>query len=150
MNMMEAVKSVYSNYAKFSGRARRAEYWWFYLFYLIVYLVLGVVDSLLFGTTTTGDGSFSASTDTPILSGIFALGSLIPNLAVGVRRLHDINRRGWWLLIALIPLVGIIILIVWLAKAGDKGANQYGGDPISGEGEGPAEPSYSETSIPKV
>ena len=149
MNMMEAVKSVYSNYAKFSGRARRAEYWWFYLFYLIVYLVLGVVDSLLFGTTTTENG-FSASTDTPILSGIFALGSLIPNLAVGVRRLHDINRRGWWLLIALIPLVGIIILIVWLAKAGDKGPNQYGGDPISGEGEGPAEPSYSETSIPKV
>ena len=150
MNMMQAVQTVFSKYATFSGRARRAEFWWFVLFYMIVNLVLSIVDSFLFGTTTTTENGFSASTDTPILSGIFALGSLIPNLAVGVRRLHDINRRGWWLLIALIPLVGIIILIVWLAKAGDKGPNQYGGDPISGEGEGPAEPSYSETSIPKV
>ena len=124
MNMMEAVKSVYSNYAKFSGRARRAEYWWFYLFYLIVYLVLGVVDSLLFGTTTTGDGSFSASTDTPILSGIFALGSLIPNLAVGVRRLHDINRSGW---LALLFVVGdILMFLVLCFLPGTKGPNRFG------------------------
>ena len=101
MNMMQAVQTVFSKYATFSGRARRAEFWWFVLFYMIVNLVLSIVDSFLFGTTTTTENGFSASTDTPILSGIFALGSLIPNLAVGVRRLHDINRRGWWLLIAL-------------------------------------------------
>lgn len=150
MNMMQAVKSVYSNYAKFSGRSRRSEFWWFYLFYLIAYFVLGMIDALLFGTTTTAPGSFSASTETPILSGLFALATLIPNLAVGVRRLHDIDRSGWWLLISFIPLVGFIILIVWFAKAGDKGPNRFGGDPISGEGAPTPQETYSETSIPKV
>ncbi|MAM62120.1 DUF805 domain-containing protein [Maritimibacter sp. UBA3975] len=150
MNMMDAVKSVYSKYATFSGRARRAEYWWFYLFYLIVYLLLGIVDSFVFGTTTSTDGGFSATTETPILSGIFALATLLPILAVGARRLHDIDRSGWWLLIGLVPLVGVILLIVWFAKAGDTGPNRFGADPITGDGAGPGEADYAETSIPKV
>ncbi|MEC7761363.1 MAG: DUF805 domain-containing protein [Pseudomonadota bacterium] len=152
MNMMQAVKSVYSNYFTFSGRSRRAEFWWFYLFYLIVYFVLGMIDAVVFGTTTTSPGSFSAQTDTPILSGLFALATLIPNLALGVRRMHDIDRKGWWLLISLIPLVGIIVLIVWFAKAGDAGPNRFGADPISGDGAPPPPPedSYRDTSIPKV
>lgn len=150
MNMMTAVKTVYSKYATFSGRARRSEYWWFVLFYFIVNIVLSIVDSVLFGTTTTGNGSFSAQTDTPILSGIFGLASLIPTIAVAARRLHDINRSGWWLLIGFIPLIGTIILIVWFATGGDKGANRFGPDPITGEDEGPSGPSYAETSIPKV
>lgn len=151
MNMMEAVKSVYSNYVKFSGRSRRAEFWWFYLFYLIVNIVLSVVDSFLFGTTTTYDGGFSSSTDTPILSGIFALGTFLPFLAVSVRRLHDIGKSGWWLFISLVPLVGIILLIVWWAKEGEAGGNDHGPNPITGEGgSDDGGESYAETSIPKV
>lgn len=161
MNMIEAVKSVYSNYVNFSGRARRAEFWWFYLFYMIVNIILSIVDSTLFGTVTesgslsTGDYNYSAETDTPIFSGLFALASLLPTIAVGVRRLHDIGRKGWWLLIAFIPIVGIIVLIVWCATGGDRGGNDYGPDPIDGSGSGggsggtPQE-DYAATSIPTV
>ncbi|MBV7407620.1 DUF805 domain-containing protein [Maritimibacter sp. DP1N21-5] len=153
MNMMEAVRAVFSKYAVFKGRSRRAELWWFVLFCFIVNIVLGVVDSVLFGTTTetgslaTGDYNFSSSTDTPILSMIFGLATLIPSIAVGVRRLHDINKSGWWILIGLIPLIGIIILIVWYAKAGDKGGNRFGPDPIDGAGGGGG---YAPSSVPPV
>lgn len=158
MNMMDAVKSVYGNYAKFSGRARRSEFWWFVLFYMIVGMILSFIDSALFGTTVEsgsladGDYSYSSQTDTPILSGIFYLATLIPYLAVSVRRLHDRNRRGWWLLIGFIPLIGIIVLIVWFATGGDKGGNRFGHDPIDGPGAGGGtpEPDYSATSIPPV
>ncbi|WP_298495405.1 DUF805 domain-containing protein [uncultured Maritimibacter sp.] len=154
MNMMEAVRAVFSKYATFSGRSRRAELWWFVLFCFIANLVLSVVDSFLFGATTetgslaTGDYSFSSQTDTPILSMIFALATLIPSIAVGVRRMHDINRSGWWLLIWFIPLVGWIILIVWYAKAGDRGPNRFGPDPIDGAGGGGE--TYAPSSVPPV
>ncbi|WP_235917194.1 DUF805 domain-containing protein [Maritimibacter harenae] len=150
--MMEAVRTVFSKYATFTGRARRAEFWWFVLFYIIVNFILGLIDSVLFGTTTTTETSFSAETDTPILSGIFWLATIIPYIAVGVRRLHDTNRSGWWLLLGFIPLIGAIILIVWFATGGDRGRNRFGDDPIDGSGGGDAggEADYAETSIPKV
>ncbi|MGR3363885.1 MAG: DUF805 domain-containing protein [Maritimibacter harenae] len=150
--MMEAVRTVFSKYATFTGRARRAEFWWFVLFYIIVNFILGLIDSVLFGTTTTTETSFSAETDTPILSGIFWLATIIPYIAVGVRRLHDTNRSGWWLLLGFIPLIGAIILIVWFATGGDRGRNRFGDDPIDGSGGGDdgGEADYAETSIPKV
>lgn len=152
MNMMEAVKAVFSKYAKFSGRSRRAELWWFVLFCFIANLVLGVVDSFLFGSveqvSEPGNYSFSSSTDTPVLSLIFGLATLIPSIAVGARRLHDINRSAWWLLIAFIPLIGVIILIVWYAKAGDRGPNRFGPDPIDGAGGGGE--TYAPSSVPPV
>jgi uncharacterized membrane protein YhaH (DUF805 family) len=151
MNMMEAVRTVFSKYATFTGRARRAEFWWFVLFYIIVNFILGLIDSVLFGTTTTTETSFSAETDTPILSGIFWLATIIPYIAVGVRRLHDTNRTGWWLLLGFIPLIGAIILIVWFATGGDRGRNRFGDDPIDGSGgDAGGEADYAETSIPKV
>ncbi|MAM62119.1 DUF805 domain-containing protein [Maritimibacter sp. UBA3975] len=150
MNMMDAVKTVFSKYATFSGRARRAEFWWFVLFYFIANIILSIIDSFLFGTTTTTENGFSASTDTPILSGIFWLATIIPYLAVSVRRLHDTNRVGWWLFIGLIPLVGIIVLIVFFATGGDKGGNRFGADPIDGSGGDGGGDAYEPTSVPRV
>ena len=113
MPMVTAFKLVvFERYAVFEGRAGRAEYWWFFLANFLIGLVIqilaGVSDALV------------------ILSVIYSLALLIPGLAVAVRRLHDTNKSGWWILIALVPLVGIIVLIVFLATDGDPGANQYG------------------------
>ena len=65
----------------------------------------------------------------PVLSDLFSLVILIPNIGVGIRRLHDIGKSGWWYLLALIPLIGTIILLVWCAREGDYGDNAYGPDP---------------------
>jgi uncharacterized membrane protein YhaH (DUF805 family) len=118
MNMIEAVKAVFSNYATFSGRARRAEYWWFVLFSLIVSIVL----ALLTGDPSRGTG---------LIGAIWSLATFIPSIAVGVRRLHDIDRTGWWLLICFIPLIGWIVLIVFFASRGQIGPNRFGADPIT-------------------
>lgn len=112
---------VLKKYAVFSGRARRKEYWYFFLFSLIISIVLAVVD----GVT----GSFSAEAGVGLLGGIYALAVLIPGLAVSVRRLHDTGRSGWWLLIALIPVIGAIVLLVFMVLEGKPGTNQYGSNP---------------------
>ena len=114
---LEALKK----YAVFSGRARRMEYWYFVLFNLIVAIVLALIDTLL--GTTTGVSSFG------LLSGIYSLAVLIPTLAVLVRRLHDIDRTGWWIFINLIPLIGTIVLLVFALTPGTLGSNRYGSDP---------------------
>ena len=112
---------VLKKYAVFSGRARRMEYWYFFLFSLIISIVLAVVD----GVT----GSYSAAAGVGLLGGIYALAVLIPGLAVSVRRLHDTGRSGWWLLIALIPVIGAIVLLVFMVLEGKPGTNQYGSNP---------------------
>jgi uncharacterized membrane protein YhaH (DUF805 family) len=107
--------AVLKNYAGFAGRARRTEYWMFFLINLIIVVVLDVIGMIIkLGT---------------YLGLIYSLAVLIPALAVAVRRLHDTGRSGWWVLISLIPLVGTIILIVFLATEGQSGNNQYGPDP---------------------
>ena len=124
MGMGEAVKSVFSQYATFSGRARRAEYWWFTLFNVIVSIVISVVELSL----SDGSAEFGGP-----LSLIYSLAVLLPGVAVGVRRLHDVGRSGWWTFILLIPLVGVIMFIYWTTKLGDDGSNFYGPDPLSGQ-----------------
>jgi uncharacterized membrane protein YhaH (DUF805 family) len=107
--------AVLKNYAGFSGRARRTEYWMFALFSFIITAVLdliGMVAKL---------GAY--------LGLIYGLLVLIPSLAVGVRRLHDTGRSGWWLLIALIPFIGAIILIVFMVLDSEPGDNKYGPNP---------------------
>ncbi len=130
MNIFEAVKSVFSNYANFSGRARRSEYWWWALAYIIIVIVLGFVERAVLGSgsadVTTGDAAVGASFNAGILSGLFMLASAIPYLAVGVRRLHDIDRSGWWLLISFIPLIGWLILLYWYVQPGTPGTNRFG------------------------
>ncbi|MCW7541731.1 DUF805 domain-containing protein [Aquabacterium sp. A7-Y] len=105
---------VVRKYATFSGRARRKEYWMFLLFNIIISVVLSVLDAML-GTMFIGI--------------VYSLAMLIPSIAVSVRRLHDINRSGWWCLIALVPFVGAIVLLVFAVMEGNAGQNEYGADP---------------------
>ncbi|MFJ9109436.1 DUF805 domain-containing protein [Streptomyces sp. NPDC102283] len=106
--------AVLKNYAGFSGRARRKEYWMFALISFVVSLVLTIIGNLI---------------GADFLSYIYAVAILVPSLAVAVRRLHDTGRSGWWLLIGIVPLVGFIILIVFLASEGKHEANQHGQNP---------------------
>ena len=116
MGFMEAVKSVYSRYVDFQGRSPRSEYWWFYLFFMIVYVL-----SFVLGAVTGGLGL--------IILVIFVLGSFLPMLAVTIRRLHDLDKSGWFILLSFIPLVGLILLY-WFCLKGTDGDNQFGPDPL--------------------
>ena len=133
MNFTKAVKSVYGKYATFSGRAARSEYWWLALFSLIAGIVIMIVEGALGlgqGFMRSGGGSFSAAYSGGILSILWSLGNILPSIAVGVRRLHDTDRSGWWLLIALIPLIGAIVLLVFFCTRGMAGPNRFGDDPL--------------------
>jgi uncharacterized membrane protein YhaH (DUF805 family) len=112
---------VLKKYAVFTGRAQRAEYWYFFLFNLLITIGLAFIDGLL--------GTYSAENGYGLLSGLYMLAVLIPGIAVGVRRLHDTSRSGWWMLIGLIPLVGAIVLIVFFVMDSTPGANQHGPNP---------------------
>lgn len=112
---------VLKQYADFSGRARRKEYWMFVLFNMIFAIVAAILDNVL-GIAMEGTGYGP-------LYGIYALAVLIPGLAVAVRRLHDVGKSGWMILIALIPLVGAIWLLVLLVTDSNPGKNQYGQNP---------------------
>jgi uncharacterized membrane protein YhaH (DUF805 family) len=96
MNFQQSIKLCFSKYADFNGRASRPEYWWFALFIFLASAVLSMVSN--------------------VLPGIFAIATLLPSLAVAARRLHDTERSGWWLLIGLVPVVGFIVLVVFLAQ----------------------------------
>ena len=117
MGFGEALQSVFSKYATFSGRARRSEYWYFFLFNVIVTVVLNILYS------STDSTIFAA------LMSLYSLATLVPGLAVSWRRLHDISRSGVNYLLILIPLVGAIILLVWMCKDSYPGINQYGPNP---------------------
>ena len=123
LSPIDWAKRPLQKYADFTGRAPRPEYWWFVLAQIIVLIIAMFLDSIL-GTDFGGSGY-------GLIYLVVALGLLVPALAAGVRRLHDTNRSGWWLLLALIPIVGAIILIVFLASAGDAGDNQYGPPPAT-------------------
>ena len=108
-------------YATFSGRARRKEYWFFVLFYVLISIVAAVIDVMT--------GSFDSTMGMGMLGLLVALALLIPSLAVAVRRLHDTDRSGWWVLLCLIPLIGGIWLLVLLCLDSTPGENQYGPNP---------------------
>jgi uncharacterized membrane protein YhaH (DUF805 family) len=118
---MNCYLEVLKKYAVFSGRARRKEYWMFFLFNLIIYVVLALIDGLM--------GTFSPQAGLGVLSGLYSLAVLIPSLAVTVRRLHDTGRSGWWILIALVPFIGGIVLLVFMVLDSQPGENQYGPNP---------------------
>jgi uncharacterized membrane protein YhaH (DUF805 family) len=117
---MQWYLKVLRQYADFTGRARRTEFWMFTLVNIGVSLVLALIDNFVIGTSATGFG---------VLGGIYSLAVLVPSLAVGARRLHDTGRSGWWQLIAIIPIIGWIMLIVFWALDGVRGANQHGPNP---------------------
>ena len=115
MGFGEAISSGFSNYVNFDGRASRSEYWFWILFVILVSVVAQLIDAM-FGA--------------PILATAWALGTLLPSLAVGARRLHDGERTGWWLLLYL-TLIGGLLLLVWFCLKGTDGENQYGPNPLA-------------------
>ncbi len=117
MNFGRAISSGFLNYVNFSDRTYRSEYWYWFLFVVLGQIVTAIVDSVIGIQLTTG---------------IFSLVVLLPGIAVGVRRLHDLDRSGWWLLLAFVPLVGTIVLIVWFCTRGTPGPNRFGPDPLAG------------------
>ncbi len=112
MTPMQAIQSVFGNYANFNGRARRSEYWWFVLFVTII------ESALYFVFIPLPEVGFA-------LLAILALAIILPSLAVTVRRLHDTDRSGWWFLIQLIPFGGLVLL-VFMVLSGTSGTNRYG------------------------
>ncbi len=110
-----------NKYAMFGGRARRKEYWYFVLFNLLASIALGVIDGIT--------GTYSEDAGLGLLGGIYALAVFIPSIAVAMRRLHDTGRSGWWLLLALIPILGFLVLLVFMLLDSESGDNQYGPNP---------------------
>ena len=118
MTFTEAIQSVFKNYANFSGRARRSEYWYWSLALLFASVLVAFV------------GNFSEALGA--ILGLFFFACVIPSITVLVRRLHDVDKRGWWLLLMLIPIFGSIIILIWNIQDGTKGTNGHGEDPKSG------------------
>ncbi|MBX3177617.1 MAG: DUF805 domain-containing protein [Candidatus Hydrogenedentes bacterium] len=106
------------NYTGFSGRAHRTEFWMYVLFTVIVVVVLSIIEGIV---GLTG-----------ILTTLYYLGTLLPNIAVSMRRLHDTDRSGWWLLIGFIPFIGAIVLLIFYCLDGTPGSNRFGADPKGG------------------
>ena len=106
---MDWYLQVLRKYAVFSGRARRKEYWMFVLVHIIISIVIFII------------GSFAV--------GLYGLAIITPAFAVAIRRLHDTGRSGWWLLVNCVPIIGGIILLIWMVKDSDEGENQYGPNP---------------------
>jgi len=123
MTFTESIKTCYNKYGVFNGRASRSEYWWFYLYGLIVAFVLWVIVVLL---------TLQLGSDSPLPMLLYYAVSIfavtIPGITVFVRRMHDIGKSGWWYWLALVPIVGIIVLIVFLVRESD-GPNEYGDGP---------------------
>jgi uncharacterized membrane protein YhaH (DUF805 family) len=115
MSFGQAVSTCFSKYVTFGGRAGRPEYWYWVLFTVIAAIVLAIIDRAM---------PFA------VLQTAFEVATFLPSLAVFVRRLHDTDHSGWWWLIVLIPLIGLILLIVWLCRRGTNGPNRFGLAPV--------------------
>ncbi|NWG24234.1 MAG: DUF805 domain-containing protein [Pseudorhodoplanes sp.] len=115
MNFQDAVKSGFKNYINFTGRAARSEFWYWVLFSVIGGILFASADAVVF-----------PENDQSPLASIFHLALLLPSLAIGARRLHDIDRTGWWQLLEL-TIVGIFVLIYWWVQPSQPGANRFGG-----------------------
>ena len=111
MDFMTAVKTCFGKYVDFNGRAQRSELWWFVLFNFVVSILLSAVLGEMLGS-------------------LYSLAVFLPSIAVAARRLHDIGRSGWWQLIGLIPLIGLIVLIYWFVQPGQPGSNEHGPNPV--------------------
>lgn len=108
-------------YADFSGRASRSEYWYFVLFYFLISIVLSIVDAVT--------GTLNPNTGVGLLSGVFTLAMIVPSISVNVRRLHDIDRSGWWLLMIFAIVIGWIVLLVFGVQDSQPSDNRFGPNP---------------------
>jgi uncharacterized membrane protein YhaH (DUF805 family) len=121
MTFGQAISSGFQNYVNFTGRAARSQFWYWVLFAVLASIVASLIDFAL----------FPRSYLSPINT-LVGLALFLPGLAVSVRRLHDTDRTGWWLLLLFIPLIGAIILLVWFCAAGSPGPNRFGSAPLAG------------------
>jgi uncharacterized membrane protein YhaH (DUF805 family) len=122
MSFIEAISSGFRNYVNFSGRALRSEYWYWALFVTIVLIPLGVVDEILYPGEQMGPFSWA--------NGIIVIALILPSIAVFVRRLHDIDRKGWWYFITFTG-IGTFVLLYWACVHGTPGPNRFGPEPMS-------------------
>jgi uncharacterized membrane protein YhaH (DUF805 family) len=120
MDMGQAISSGFKRYVDFQGRSARSEFWWWALFVFIVNIFFIILDTANFQSEPGEPG---------MLSIVVYLAFLLPSLAVSIRRLHDIDRSGWWYLMALVPIVGPILLLVWYCTKGTEGPNRFGINP---------------------
>jgi uncharacterized membrane protein YhaH (DUF805 family) len=120
MGFSRAVRLGFSNYVNFSDRACRSEYWYWFLFATVGAIAFDKIDTDIIGS------------DIPIASAIFTLATFLPGLSLAVRRLHDLDRSGWWCLLCLIPVIGVIILLIWFCSKGTDGPNHFGADRLAG------------------
>lgn len=134
-----SIKICFSKYVGFSGRAPRAEFWWWYLFTVLIGIVMLIINGPTYMDYFSAMSQYTADSGLPppTLSSpgidigyLINLALFLPGLAVSVRRLHDTNRSGWWMLILLIPLIGPILLLVWFCTRGTRGNNRFGADQL--------------------
>ena len=122
MDFSSAVVSGFANYVNFRGRACRSEFWWFQLFCIVTSVALQIIE-------------MASASRHGYVSSVFSIITVIPITAIGVRRLHDIDRSGWWMLLGIIPLAGMLVLIIWACLRGTDGSNRFDdpGDAPSGD-----------------
>ena len=123
MGFKDAISYCFRNYVGFSGRAARSGYWYWTLFVYLLLIVAWLIDMTVFGFNTTGVNPMAV---------LASLATLLPTLAVSARRLHDIDRSGWWALL-IFTVIGYIVLIYWACLRGTVGANRFGPDPLEGK-----------------
>jgi uncharacterized membrane protein YhaH (DUF805 family) len=133
MGFGAAVRSAFSQYGKFGGRARRAEFWWFVLFVWLVSAGTSILDAAIFGPTvwTSADRTSVTVDYSGPINSLWGLAVFLPSISVSVRRLHDLSRSGWWWWLWLVPVVGWIVLLIWFASRGTEGPNRFGADPLT-------------------
>lgn len=112
MSFGEAIGAGFANYVAFQGRASRSEYWYFILFCILVDMAAGIIDSAI-------------GQDLSVVGSLWTLATFLPTISLATRRLHDIDRSGWWQLLCFIPVIGWIVLLVWLCTAGTPGPNRF-------------------------
>jgi uncharacterized membrane protein YhaH (DUF805 family) len=120
--------SALKKYAVLAGRARRKEFWFFTLFNVLIALALAIVDMLT--------GTFDEDVGLGLLSGLYALAMLVPSITVTVRRLHDTDRSGWWYLLVFLPVIGGLVILVFMLLDGTPGSNRFGPNPKDGSSTG--------------
>jgi uncharacterized membrane protein YhaH (DUF805 family) len=121
------IDTIKNKYADFNGRATRSEYWYFVLFYFILSVIARVIDIMLVNPQLTL--SPEAAQQGTVITGLFSLALLLPQIAVSIRRLHDIGKSGWWYLLILVPIIGWLILIYFYIQDSQLGSNVYGSNP---------------------
>ena len=118
MDFTKAVETGFAKYVNFEDRTSRSEFWWWILFLFIVVLIANMLDARIYGEREA------------LFTGVLNLILFLPNLAISVRRLHDLDKSGWWVLINLIPIIGFLIYIFWAVQKGTNGPNRFGPDPV--------------------